>query len=170
MSKSILLIFLFVVHGQQGNPSPRQSASLSIPGHTITLDYGAPSVRGRKIWGGLLPFGKVWGMGANESTKLTFDLPIKIRGKTIAPGTYSLLSVFDEKGWWLIINKKITDLYCFTPYTEDIQAEEVGRFPVKRTQLISPVEQLNFSFVRQQRKILLLLKWEYQQIEIPFAF
>ena len=170
MSKLIFLFFFFVFHSQQSNLSPRQVASLTLPGQVVRIDYGAPSVRGRKIWGGLLPFGKIWGMGANESTKLSFDLPLKIGKQRIEPGTYSLLAVFDEKNWWLIINKKKTDLYCFTPYTKEIQAEEVGRFLVERRQLTSPVEQLSFSFVEKRRKILLLLKWEYQQIEIPIVF
>ena len=166
--KTILLIGLLAFTFQQRNLSPRRGVTYTDHSRIASIDYSAPSVRGRKIWGELLPFGKPWGMGANESTKLTINYPVKLQGKVIPPGTYSLLAVFDEQGnWTLIVNKKTTGLFCVSPYTAEVQAQELGRFPVTVGTLTEPAEQLTYNLQQVQGEMVLTMTWEIIQLALP---
>jgi hypothetical protein len=71
-------------------PSPPATATGKIKDATITIDYSSPSVKGRKIWGGLVPYNKVWRAGANEATIFTTNKDIEVEGKKLAAGKYSL--------------------------------------------------------------------------------
>jgi hypothetical protein len=87
--------------------SPRDSVSGKINGATISINYGSPSVRGRKIFGGLLPFDKTWRAGANEATTFTTDKPVTIGGKTVPAGKYSLFATPGVKEWKVILNSQL---------------------------------------------------------------
>lgn len=84
--------------------SPRDSVSGTIDGAAIKIAYGSPSVRGRKIWGGLVPYNKIWRTGANEKTIFETSKDLKIDGKTLPAGKYSLFTVPGEKEWKVIFN------------------------------------------------------------------
>lgn len=84
--------------------SPRDSVSGTIDGATITINYGSPSVRGRKIWGDLVPYNKVWRTGANEATTFTTDKDIWVEGKKLPAGKYGFFAIPTEKTWTLIFN------------------------------------------------------------------
>ena len=73
---------------------------------TVTVHYGRPKVRGRKVWGGLVPYGKVWRTGADEASTITFDKVVKVGGKPVAAGTYALFTIPGEKSWTIILNKQ----------------------------------------------------------------
>ncbi len=92
------------VRGQDksARPSPPATASLSLDGNTITVSYSSPSVKGREIWGGLVPYNKVWRTGANENTTVSFSKDVLIDGKKLAAGTYGLHSI-PSKNEWIII-------------------------------------------------------------------
>lgn len=85
-------------------PSPRDSVSGVIKGANIKIWYGAPSVRGRKIFGGLEPYGKIWRAGANMMTTFTTDKDIKVEGQTLPAGKYSLFATPGETEWKIIFN------------------------------------------------------------------
>ena len=87
-------------------PSPPATASGKIGGAAIKIDYSSPSVKGRKIWGGLLPYGKVWRAGANEATIFQSDKDIKVEGKSLAAGKYSFFATPGEKEWTIIFNSE----------------------------------------------------------------
>lgn len=87
-------------------PSPPATASGKVGGATITIDYGSPSVKGRKIWGGLLPYGKVWRAGANEATMFQTDKDIKVEGKALPAGKYSFFATPGEGEWEIIFNSE----------------------------------------------------------------
>src|SRR4028118_1135248 len=97
---------------QQKRTSPRETVTKQIHGATITVVYSRPFTKDpksgetRKIWGGLVPFGKVWRTGADEATTLTTDKDLEIGGTTIPAGTYSLFTLPEENGAKLIINKQ----------------------------------------------------------------
>ena len=91
---------------KSSRPSPPATASGKIGAATITIDYSSPSVKGRKIWGDLVPYGKVWRAGANEATLFKTDNAIKIEGKTLPAGTYSLFALVGEKEWSFIFNSE----------------------------------------------------------------
>jgi hypothetical protein len=84
--------------------SPRDSVNAVIAGSTIVINYGSPSVKGRKIWGGLVPYKAVWRTGANEATRFTTTKAIKIEGKTLPAGTYGFFAIPGEKTWTIIFN------------------------------------------------------------------
>jgi hypothetical protein len=75
-------------------------------GANVTIKYGSPSVKGRKIWGGLVPYDKVWRAGANEATVLETDKDITVEGKAIPKGKYSVYMIPGEKEWSIIINSQ----------------------------------------------------------------
>ena len=84
--------------------SPRDSVTAVVHGATITINYGSPSVKGRKIWGGLVPYKEVWRTGANEATRFTTTKAIKVEGKTLPAGTYGFFAIPGEKSWTIIFN------------------------------------------------------------------
>ena len=79
--------------------SQRASVSQRLGLTSVTIDYHRPQVRGRKVWGELVPFGKVWRAGANENTVITFTDPVKIEGKPLAKGSYGLHMLPTETSW-----------------------------------------------------------------------
>lgn len=85
-------------------PSPPATATGKVQGATITVNYSSPSVKNRKIWGDLVPYDKVWRAGANEATIFETDKDIKVEGKALAKGKYSLYAIPGEKEWTIIFN------------------------------------------------------------------
>ena len=85
--------------------SPRDSVSATVAGSTITINYGSPSVKGRKVFGELEAYGKVWRAGANEATVFTTTKDIKVEGKTLPAGTYGFFAIPTESTWTVIFNK-----------------------------------------------------------------
>ena len=88
-------------------PSPPATTTATIDGKTITIDYSRPSVKGRKVWGGLVPYGEVWRTGANEATTIDVSADVEIEGQKLAKGKYALFTIPGEKEWVIIINKGI---------------------------------------------------------------
>ena len=86
--------------------SPPETATGTVMGSTVTISYSSPGVKGRKIWGGLVPYDKVWRTGANEATIFETSKDIKIDGKKLAAGKYSLYTIPGEKEWVIIFNSK----------------------------------------------------------------
>jgi len=87
-------------------PSPPATATGKIKDATITINYSSPSVKGRTIWGGLVPYGKIWRAGANEATIFTTDKEITVEGKKLPAGKYSLFMTPAEKEWTVIFNSQ----------------------------------------------------------------
>ena len=110
MKKIILTAFLAVsvsAYSQWNIPaaSPRQSVEQQFSMSKISLDYGRPAVKGRKVFGELVPFGQVWRAGANSATKITFEQSIDFGGKVVPTGTYGVFVIPQEKEWKIILNK-----------------------------------------------------------------
>jgi hypothetical protein len=87
-------------------PSPPATAKGKIKDATITIDYSSPSVKGRQIWGSLVPYNKIWRAGANEATIFTTDKDIMVEGKKLPAGKYSLFMTPGEKEWTVIFNSQ----------------------------------------------------------------
>lgn len=85
--------------------SPRKSAELTLDGEKISVDYGAPSMRDRKIMGELVPYNQIWRLGANKATHFTTEADLAMGGVNVPAGTYTLFALPSETGWKLIINK-----------------------------------------------------------------
>ena len=92
---------------QNPRQSPAATTSGKVNGATIIIKYSSPAVNGRKIWGGLVPYDKVWRAGANEATLFTTDKAIEVEGKSLPVGNYSLYAIPGEKEWIIIFNSAI---------------------------------------------------------------
>lgn len=75
-------------------------------GTNVTIKYSAPSVKGRKVWGDLVPYNKVWRAGANEATVIEFDKDVTIEGKAVPKGKYSVYAIPTDKQWEIVINSQ----------------------------------------------------------------
>jgi hypothetical protein len=110
--KSLLTALSFFVlaysmpSSAQAQESPRESVTGSIKGTSVTIGYGSPSVRGRKIWGDLVPYDKIWRTGANPVTEIQTNKDLKIQGKTLPSGKYSIFTIPGEKEWKVIFNSE----------------------------------------------------------------
>ncbi len=91
---------------KSSRPSPPVTATGKIKDATITIDYSSPSVKGRTIWGSLVPYNKTWRAGANEATIFTTDKDIMVEGKKLPAGKYSLFMTPGEKEWTVIFNSQ----------------------------------------------------------------
>jgi hypothetical protein len=123
----------------------------------ITLTYSRPSVKGRKIFGGMEPMDKVWRTGANAATIITFTEPVKIEGQDLPAGEYGLFSIPNVKEWTVIFSKTSKQ---WGAYTYD-QKDDVLRVKVKTNVLKDKVETLTMQFANvTEGKAQLQLTWE----------
>lgn len=128
--KKLLLFTLGVglVFAQE-RVSPHEKVTATIAGKKITIDYGRPSVKGRKIFGALVPFGEVWRTGADEATILTTEGDLMIGSLHVPAGSYSVFTLPTQKEWTLILNKQVKQWGAFK---YDAKAD-FGRAPMKVT-------------------------------------
>ncbi len=145
-------------------PSPPGQATVTLKGKTITIDYSRPSMRGRKIMGGLVPYGQVWRTGANEATTLTAPVNLDIGGTSIPAGKYTLWTLPAEGTWKLIINRQTGQWG-----TEYDPKQDLARIDMmKRPALASPVEQFTISFDKKNEDTAdLVLTWETTSVSVP---
>jgi len=107
---SVILIFIFslTTFGQQiktPRPSPDATLIQNVGVTEVKIDYSSPGVKGRKVWGELVPFGEIWRTGANEATTITFSDAVKINGNELPAGTYAIHTMPGEKEWEFIFSK-----------------------------------------------------------------
>ena len=122
-------------------PSPPATANVTLEGQTITVKYNAPSLRGREIFGGLVPYDHVWRTGANPATTLITPIPLHIGTLLVPAGTYTIYTLPSRDKWMLIINKQTGQ--WGTEYNAD---QDLGRVPLKAHTLQSPQEVMSLSF------------------------
>jgi hypothetical protein len=148
----------------QQRPSPPGTAKATIDGATITIDYSRPSVKGRKIMGGLVPWGEVWRTGANEATTLTTDKAIEIGGLAVPAGKYTLFTLPGETEWKLIVNKQTGQWG-----TEYDQKQDLGRIALKKAATAGLVEQFTISLDKVAKGGVLKLAWENTELTAAIA-
>lgn len=107
---SFVLIFIFTLSaiGQDirtPRPSPNATVTQIVGVTEVSIDYSSPGVKGRKIWGGLVPYDEVWRTGANEVTSITFSDPVKVNGNDLPAGTYGIHTIPGELEWEIIFSK-----------------------------------------------------------------
>jgi hypothetical protein len=145
-------------------PSPPEQASVSLNGKQITIDYSAPSMKGRKIMGGLVPYGHWWRTGANEATTLKTETNLRIGDATVPAGTYTLYSLPSESGWKLIINKQTGQWGTKYDESQDLARVIMMNGP-KPSQ---PVERFAIRFASTGAgKTELHLVWENTDVYVP---
>jgi hypothetical protein len=146
-------------------PSPKGSVTQAVGLTEISVSYSSPGVKGRKIWGEVVPFDQVWRAGANECTKATFSTPVSIEGKPVPAGAYCVFLLPSKAGWTFILNKNTeqagTDSYK--------QSEDALRVPATAS-TIPPRERLAFSILDfDDEKGTLAMEWETQRVAVRFT-
>jgi hypothetical protein len=142
--------------------SPRLTTMENIGDVHVHIDYSAPSVRGRNVWGGLVAYGEVWVTGAHRATSIEFSDDVKIEGKHIPAGKYALFTIPGEEEWTIILNTN-WEQHLADAYTA---SEDVARFSVSPEKLDEPQEQLRYEIhYLGENTGRLLVKWE--NIQVP---
>jgi hypothetical protein len=145
-------------------PSPFAKVSQDVGLTTITVDYSSPGVKGRKIWGGLVPYGQMWRTGANTATKVTFSKDVTVAGKPVPAGTYALFTIPTAGDWTVILNKKADQPGTGQGYKQE---DDAARFTIKPK--AAPFrERLAFLVTDfTDEKGDLALEWEKLRLTIP---
>jgi len=102
-----LSVILYAQEFRTPRPSPDATVSQFIGVTKVSVDYSSPAVKGRKIWGELVPFGEVWRTGANEATTITFSDPVSINGNELSAGTYGIHMIPGVNEWEIIFSKDV---------------------------------------------------------------
>lgn len=149
---------------QQKRKSPHEQVSISLGVQKITISYGRPYMRGRKIMGGLVPYNKVWRTGADEATQLTTTADLQIGELKVPKGSYSLFTMPTANGWKLIVNT-VADQWGAFDYNE---GKDLGRADMNVTKNDSPVEQFTISLDKAgEDQGVLKMSWESTAASVP---
>jgi len=170
MKLSIYLITILLFSGslfaQSLNPAPSPfSKTTQVVGVTdVTVEYSRPGIKGREIFGGLVPFGEVWRTGANSVTKLTFSTDVTLEGKKVPAGSYSLYTIPKENEWKVMINKVAEG-------GPDYNAkEDVASFKVKPKTSPNVDERFTIEIADMtNNSATILLKWARTRVPIRLA-
>ena len=166
MKKTFFLLFLALLGGATSGfgqsdkaqrSSPSAQAKAIVNGKIITIDYSQPAVKGRKIWGDLVPYGLTWRTGANETTVFEVSADVLIEGKKLAKGPYALFTIPGEKEWVVIFNKTI----AWGEYSYK-EADDVLRVTVPSKPSPSFTERFSINISDQG---LVSLLWENLQVD-----
>ena len=147
------------IFAQQAAQSPASNATGKIGNANIAINYGSPSVKGRVIWGELVPYGKVWRTGANKATTFETDADITVEGQPLKKGKYALFTI-PEKNEWTVIFNKTTDQWGAFNYKQD---DDVLRVKAKPSGSNESVETLKFEVGKNG----VTMKWE--KIAVSFG-
>jgi len=169
---SLLCVAVGVAAAQQPRVSPPDIAGSVIDGNRVTIYYSRPHTKdpqsgaARKIWGELVPYGKIWRMGANEATLLVIQKPIEIAGQTIPGGAYTLFLQPEEGGKaTLVVNKQIGQ---WGLQYDDKQDQ--CRVQMSKEDTSAPVEQFTMAVAKNAGGGgVIKLMWENTQFSVPFT-
>ncbi len=140
-----LMLVSFISYGQK---SPAEKVEGKIKSEvTITVDYSSPRVKGRTIFGELVPYGKVWRAGANKNTTVKFDKNVTINGQSLAAGKYSFFIIPNENGVWTVIFNKKNDGWGSYGYKE---SDDALRLDVTTSTIEESKEELTYAVVKDE--------------------
>jgi hypothetical protein len=154
------LVLLLIVTMSFAQESPRKQATGKVGEITVAIDYGSPSVKGRSIWGELVPYGKVWRAGANENTTFSFDKDVKIGDANIKAGKYGFFIIPSKNEEWTVILNSKNDAWGAFSYKQE---EDVLRMNLKPHFNENNQEMLDYS-IRDKE---IIIKWAKVKIVIP---
>jgi hypothetical protein len=146
---------------QLPRPSPNAGVSQTIGVTEVTVRYSRPGVKGRVIWGKLVPFGEVWRTGANENTTIRFSTPVRIDGQELPAGIYGLQTIPGPEDWVVILSRDADEWGAFS-YKPD---HDALRFHVKPAQTSEAQEWMSFDFRSpSDTAAVLALRWEKLEV------
>ena len=151
---------------QGGQPlSPRDTARIELDaGKRVYVDYGRPSMRGRKIVGELVPYGRVWRTGANAATTLVTEADLRIGDAVVPRGTYTLYTLPSAEGWTLIVNRQTGQWG-----TQYDASRDLVRIPMRTTAVAQPVEKFTIMLEPGSARGTgtLAMAWERTRVSVP---
>lgn len=149
-----------------GRESAFDSATISVRNRNIKLCYSRPQMRGRAIFGSLVPYGQPWRLGANEATAIHMPVAGSIAGVSVEPGAYSLYAVPDSAQWQIVVNRNAQR--WGVPIGAQVVAANVGMGAVKVEATAAPVEALTARFESvSSRDVALVFEWERTRVRVP---
>src|SRR6267142_4934900 len=147
-------------------PSPAAKATCALAdGKAITVDYSSPRAKGRKIFGGLVPYGDVWRTGANEATTFVTTADVMVGGTHVPAGSYTIFTVPNKDKWELVISKKTGEWGTDYPGP----ANDLARVDMKVSALSAPVENFAISFEKTGAGANLNIDWETTRASVAIA-
>lgn len=141
---------------------PAKASCRFADGKTITVNYSSPRMRGRKIYGGLVPFNQVWRLGANEATTFDTTADVTIGGKEVPAGNHTLFAIPGTSDWTLIVSKKTGEWGI--PYPGE--SFDLARVPMKVSSLPSKLEDFTISFVPGGSTCTMHADWEMTRASV----
>ena len=163
-----IIAFTLIAAAQNKKPPlspPEQAQCKFTDGKTITIDYSSPRMKGRKIFGDLVPYGEVWRTGANDATTFVTTAPLTIGSTNVPAGNYTIFTVPNQDKWSLIINKKTGEWGI--PYK--YESDELARVDMKVSKTPSPVENFTIAFGQMGGSCGLSLSWENTQASVQLV-
>jgi hypothetical protein len=149
-------IVLLAQQDKSSRPSPPAKAECELSnGKSVTVDYSSPRAKGRKIFGGLVPYGQVWRAGANEATTFVTTSDINVGGKTVPAGKYTMFTIPAEDRWTLVISKKTGEWGTAYPGPEN----DLARIDMKVSKTSAPVENFTIAFDQTGNGCTLRMEW-----------
>ena len=171
MRAIIFTLLLFTVNlsfSQINTPrvSPASEVEQMVGLTEIEIEYSRPSMRGREVFGNLVPFGKVWRTGADNSTKISFDTDVIISGKTIQSGTYSIFSIPNKESWEIILYSDV-ELWGVPRDWSENKIVFSSMFDVKKLKKSNTVETFTISFNDlTNNDVIMSISWENTSVDI----
>src|SRR6267143_1585277 len=147
-------------------PSPAAKASCALAdGKSITVDYSSPRAKGRKIFGGLVPYGEVWRAGANEATTFVTTTDVMVGGTHVPAGSYTIFAIPNKDKWTLVISKKTGEWGTAYPGP----SEDLARIDMKVSALPAAVENFTIAFGKAPKGCPLIMEWETTQASVDIS-
>jgi Protein of unknown function (DUF2911) len=147
-------------------PSPPASAECKFSnGKTIKIDYSSPRMKGRKIFGGLVPYGQIWRTGANEATTFVAGTNVTVGGKAVPAGSYTIFTVPKADAWTLVISKKTGEWGTDYPG----EKEDFARLPMSVSKTSGPVEDFTIAFDQAASRCTLRMEWETTRASVEIS-
>jgi Protein of unknown function (DUF2911) len=147
-------------------PSPPAQAKCDLGGgKTLTIDYSSPRAKGRKIFGGLVPYGQIWRAGANEATTFVTDADLNVGGTTVPAGSYTIFTVPDQNKWSLVISKKTGEWGTAYPGPSN----DLARIDMKVSPTSSALEDFTIAFDKGGSGCTLRMEWENTRASVDIS-
>ena len=147
-------------------PSPAAKASCVLAdAKTITVDYSSPRAKGRKIYGGLVPYGEIWRTGANEATTFVTTADVMVGGTHVPAGSYTIFTIPNKDKWTLVISKKTGEWGTDYPGPSN----DLARIEMKASALPAAVENFAIAFDKSSGGCTLRMDWETTRASLDIA-
>jgi Protein of unknown function (DUF2911) len=151
---------------KSSRPSPPAQAKCNLgSGKTVSVDYSSPRAKGRKIYGELVPYGKIWRAGANEATTFVADTDLAVDGTTVPAASYTMFVIPNQDKWTLVISKKTGEWGTAYPG----EKEDLARVDMKVSKLPSPVENFTIVFEQTGNGCVMHMDWETTRASVDIS-